>query len=153
MASLIRPGSEEDFEALADFWIATWQISAPEVDFAKHRPCFIADLTSALEDGRHILVAETKPSVPTGFVVVNPETAGLGHIAIAPEYLGRGVAADLMQAAKEICPQELFLTVNAANPRAIWFYAREGFEPLSETISPLTGQRALRMRWRRVRGN
>lgn len=149
MSYAIRPAKREDFPALVRFWIATWQLSTPHLDIEAHGSYIMGELTRAIGDGRHVLVAAQADGTPCGFAILNTKSREIEHIAAAREHLGHGLARLMMQAAKEVCPDELFLTVNKDNPRAIWFYAREGFEVVGEEMNLRLRLPVLRLRWQR----
>lgn len=122
----------------------------PQIDFEARRGYILGELRAALIDGRRIVVAVDAHGTACGFVIVHPANHELEQIAVAPAHLGRGAAAELMAAAKAISPDELFLSVNKGNPRAIWFYVREGFEVVGDGVNPLSGLPVLRMLWRQA---
>ncbi|MCA0399250.1 MAG: GNAT family N-acetyltransferase [Proteobacteria bacterium] len=148
MAYSVRPATPDDFATLVQFWIETWTLSMPEIDFEARRGYIQGELDCALNDGRIIMVAVEDGGQACGFAIVNLANCELEQIAVALAHLGRGAAALLMQAAKETSPRELLLSVNKGNPRAIWFYAREGFEVIGEGKNAMSGLPILRMRWK-----
>jgi putative acetyltransferase len=84
-----------------------------------------------------------------GFATVDPATAYLDQIAVAPEAKGAGTAGRLLDEARRLSPRGLELDVNQENTRALRFYAREGFEKITEGVNPNSGLKIWRLRWRK----
>jgi putative acetyltransferase len=66
---------------------------------------------------------------------------------VAQARKGRGLATRLLDAAKARARDGLRLDVNAANARAVRFYAREGFRKVGEGVNPASGLPTLAMAW------
>jgi putative acetyltransferase len=67
---------------------------------------------------------------------------------VAPEAWGSGVAAALLDAAKDLSPGGIELMVNKENARAIHFYQKHGFTYVGEGTNPVSGRPVDRMAWR-----
>ena len=72
----------------------------------------------------------------------------LDQIVVAPEALGLGRRAALLDEAKRLSPRGLDLLVNKDNARAIRFYEKHGFAYAGEDKNPVSGKPVNRMRWR-----
>ena len=131
---------------MLDLWVAAWQATMPEIDFAARRDWFAARLEDFSRVGTAILCAVDAATV-LGFITIDSQTQYLDQLAVTPTAFGQGVAGELLQAAKQVSPRAIELLVNQDNLRAIRFYEREGFtrgEPASGTT---TGRPVWRMRW------
>ena len=87
-----------------------------------------------------------------GFVTVDPKTQYLDQIVVAPEHwgqkiAGQGIAPALLDEAKRLSPDGLYLLVNKDNARAIAFYAKHGFVYDGDDKNPVSGIAVNRMRW------
>ncbi|MCF8476930.1 MAG: GNAT family N-acetyltransferase [Pseudolabrys sp.] len=82
-----------------------------------------------------------------GFVTVDPKTHYLDQIVVAPEHWGSGIALALLNEAKRLSPDGLYLLVNKDNARAISFYAKHGFVDDGDDKNPVSGIKVNRMRW------
>jgi putative acetyltransferase len=82
-----------------------------------------------------------------GFVTVEPETHYLDQIVVAPEHWGAGLALALLNEAKRLSPDGLYLLVNKDNARAIRFYEKHGFAYDGDDKNPVSGIAVNRMRW------
>ncbi len=143
----LRVRTDADCASLADLWIASWREAMPDIDFAARRPWFL-DHLRALEAGGAITVcAFDGLNRLLGFVTIDPATAYLDQLAIAPEAKGTGAAKLLLNEARRLSPNELVLEVNQDNARALAFYAREGFARTAEGVNPRSGLKTLRLRW------
>ncbi|MGL4727794.1 MAG: GNAT family N-acetyltransferase [Bosea sp. (in: a-proteobacteria)] len=134
----LRPGLEADMPALLDLWVEAWAKAMPEIDFASRRDWLRERQASMVAEGAVITMAE-HGSVAVGFTLVNPATAYLDQIAVAPAYWSKGIARQLLDHARQLCPDALGLHVNQQNSRAIHFYEREGFRRTGEGINPRSG--------------
>ncbi|HEY8031862.1 MAG TPA: GNAT family N-acetyltransferase [Methylocella sp.] len=143
----LRVRTDADCASLADLWIASWREAMPDIDFAARRPWFL-DHLRALEAGGAITVcAFDGLNRLLGFVTIDPATAYLDQLAVAPEAKGTGAAKLLLSEARRLSPNGLVLEVNQDNARALAFYAREGFAKTAEGVNPRSGLKTQRLRW------
>ncbi|HSI39487.1 MAG TPA: GNAT family N-acetyltransferase [Xanthobacteraceae bacterium] len=137
---ILRLAAPTDRPFLLDLWVAGWQATLPDIDFAARRAWFAAHLDTLEEAGAETWVAlgDTK-GAPLGFVTVSPHTGYIDQLALAPASWGSGVAAVLLAQARLRAPGRLALHVNTDNPRAVRFYEREGFRRAGEAVNPRSG--------------
>lgn len=126
MTWLIVPYRPSLKPALADLWVAAWGTAYPLYDFETRRGWLLDRLTAMETDGTAVLVGLVD-GVPGGFVTVHPGTGWIDQMLVGLAHQGSGLAAALMDAAKDAAPAGLTLDVNADNGRAIAFYRRQGF--------------------------
>jgi putative acetyltransferase len=145
----IRPFDPHDMTGVQDFWVASWTLTMPEIDFDERRPWLAAHLESMLAEGTEIRVAVAGKGQLAGFVTVDPANGHLDQICVASDWWGHGVAEALLAVAREISPTRLTLDVNSDNARAIAFYVREGFEETGKDINQRSGLPIVKMAWTR----
>ena len=146
MTVTIRPARAEDFSALADLWVGSWQSTMPGIDFAARRPWFLDHMAALQAAGAHVLVAAS-PDKLLGFVTVDPATQVMDQLAVADVHAGKGVGSQLIEAAKARSPSGLRLSVNTDNPRAISLYRRHGFMVVGEGRNARSGLPIIDMIW------
>jgi putative acetyltransferase len=132
---VIRPYEAADREPAASLWVAAWQLTMPEIDFAARRGWILDRLDTQTATGTVTICAESGGAL-TGFAMVEPAPAHLEQLVIAPDRFGSGIGTRLLEAAKRRCPERLSLRVNQDNPRAVRFYRREGFRIVGEGVNP-----------------
>jgi putative acetyltransferase len=138
-------GADED--AAIELWRRTWQQHFPHIDFTAREPWWRDRWRQELVPVARIMIAE-QAGVLVGFVTVDPQTRYLDQIVVAPEAWGSGVAAALLDAAKDLSPGGIELMVNKENARAIHFYQKHGFIYVGEGTNPVSGRPVDRMAWR-----
>lgn len=136
----------DDRAALQTLWIAAWQATLPEVDFAAQR-AWLADHLAALHAAGATTLCTGPRGQPTGFMTWFPADGLIEQLAVHPARFGTGPAAALLAAARAARPAGLHLLVNEENPRALAFYRREGFRVTDRTTNPGGTRPVLRMVW------
>jgi putative acetyltransferase len=138
-----RIGAE--LASLAELWVASWQEAMPDIDFSARRSWFLDHLQELEAAGAVTFCAFDGAEQLLGFVTIDPATAYLDQLAIAPGAKGSGAARLLVGEARRLSPRGLTLDVNQDNTRALRFYEREGFEKIGEGINPLSGLKTWRL--------
>jgi len=136
----------EDLGTIQSFWVASWTLTMPEIDFEARRQWLATHLESLEAEGTEIRVAHVGGE-RVGFVTIDPANGHMDQICVAPDWWGRGVAEALLHAARAISPGRLMLDVNTDNARAIRFYEREGFVKTDTSVNPRSGLPVIRMVW------
>ncbi len=144
----IRPFRPSDRDALADLWVEAWQETMPEIDFSARRGWIINQLDTQDWTGTVTICADAMGGTSVGFAMIQPERCWLEQLVVRPASFGGGIGRALLDAAKRICPESLSLRVNQDNPRAVRFYAREGFAVTAEGTNPGGRLRTWDMTWR-----
>ena len=134
MSLVLRDGGAGDHAGLAELWRAAWLQISPEIDFSARLP-FIRDQLAQSLAGRYRLRIACADGRPAGFTLVEPGTALLEQIAVAPVDWGTGAADALIRDALAAAGTALWLVVNQFNARAIRFYGRHGFAITGESVN------------------
>ena len=110
----LRPYQDTDFDCLAAIWIDSWKSTGVAV---ARTPSALRDrLREEIENGRAIHVAMSGPAV-IGFVALHEQR--LEQLFITPEAQGHGVGKQLLDFAKALNPDGLWLTMTAAACRGL----------------------------------
>ena len=134
---------------LTDLWVASWAATMPDIDFEARRPWLVDHLRALNEAGVDIVCAfDAGNGVMCGFVTIDARTGRLDQIAVHRDARGSGAARALLDEAKRRAPGRVALDVNAANPRAVAFYLREGFRKVGEGVNPRSGLATIDLEWR-----
>ncbi len=142
----LRPAESGDLPRLATLWIASWQEAMPAIDFAGRRQWFFGHMQALHAAGSVTVCALDGAGTIIGFVSIDPVTAYLDQLAVAPALKGAGVGRLLLNEAARISPKGIIVDVNAGNVRARAFYKREGFAKIGEGVNPRSGLKTLRLR-------
>ncbi len=142
----LRPYRAEDEDAAIALWLATWQRTYPEIDFAARVTWWRARWRSELVPNAAVIVAEQGAEL-VGFVTID---AGgyLDQLVVAPDHWGSPLGDALIGEAKQRSPHQITLLVNRDNARAIRFYTRNGFVAAGDDVNPTSGRPVLRMQWK-----
>jgi putative acetyltransferase len=145
----LRPYQSADEGAALALWQRSWQQAYPEIDFAKRVEWFREHWTN-LQLNSKIVVAECEaaPDQLAGFVAVSPRSGYLDQIVVAPEVQHLGVGKALLDTAKQIGREGLYLHVNKDNARALDFYQKCGFVIAGEDVNRRSGAPVYMMTWR-----
>jgi putative acetyltransferase len=133
---------------IADLWVASWVKTLPSIDFEARRPWLVAHLAEATAKGAVVRVAIVETGDVVGFVLIDPATGYLDQIAVHPDQWGAGIAEALIREARHLSPEKIVLDVNADNPRAVAFYARQGFREIGRGVNPRSGLATVKLEWR-----
>ena len=144
----LRDYAEGDLPALIDLWVAAWRETGFAIDFEARREWLADHLRTLSGCGAAIVVGLDAEGAPAGFVTIDAKTGTLDQLCVAPSERGSGLARALLEEAKRRSPGAVELEVNEANARALRFYEREGFDPVSRGSSALSGLPTLKMRWK-----
>jgi putative acetyltransferase len=128
----------KDDTLVADFWVAAWQATMPEIDFEARRPWILEHLAHMRDSGQvvrgHYLGNEIQ-----GFYTLFPATGLIEQICVRREAAGQGIGAHLIEDAETFTRAPLNLVVNADNNVARRFYEKLGFVDLSTGVSAMSG--------------
>jgi putative acetyltransferase len=141
------PRQPGDFEPITGLWVTSWRTVMPQIDFEARRPWFGKHLLATEGGGGQTVCAFADDDRLAGFILLVAHRAYLEHIVVHPHYFGRGLAAQLLDHAKALCPSGLKLDVNADNARALRFYEREGFLQIAAGRNPNSGLPTVKLHW------
>ena len=143
----LRPYAAADEDAAIELWRRTWQKHYAHIDFDARVAWWRGRWRKELVPAARIVLAEIDGAM-AGFVTVDPKTTYLDQIVVAPEHWGSDIALALLDEAKRLSPNGLYLLVNKDNFRAIRFYEKHGFVYAGEDKNPVSGLAVSRMAWR-----
>jgi putative acetyltransferase len=149
----LRPYANADADAAIALWLATWQATYPQIDFAarlswwrEHWRKLTASATIAVA----VAAQDGRSEKMIGFVTIEPHTHYLDQLVVAPEYWGKAVAAALIAEAKRLSPDFIDLDVNTDNARALGFYRKHGFVVIGDGVNASSGRPVHHLRWRMI---
>ena len=145
----LRPYQASEEDAAVVLWQRAWQEAYPQIDFSK-RLAWFREHWSDLQLHSRIIVAEFSipPHRLAGFVAVSPRSGYLDQIVVTPEAQHLGVGQALIDAAKQIGRDGLYLHVNKDNARGLAFYQKCGFVIAGEDVNRRSGAPVYMMTWR-----
>lgn len=119
----IRYALPDDAEAIADVFLNARREAMPWLPVLHSRKDTIAYFAGHVLVHQTVLVAETNRSV-VGFIAL--QSGHIDHLYIGPANQSRGIGAQLLGKAKELCPGGLTLWTFQSNMRARRFYEARG---------------------------
>ena len=144
----LRPYQTMEIDAALALWQRAWQLAYPQIDFSKRVDWFRDHWSTLVLDSKIVVAEFSNGSRLAGFVVVSPRTGYLDQIVVAPEAQRMGVGKALIDAAKQIGREGLYLHVNKDNTRALAFYQTSGFTVAGEDVNRRSGAPVYMMTWR-----
>jgi putative acetyltransferase len=141
------PRRPSDFELITDLWVTSWRTAMPQIDFEARRPWFGKHLLATEDVGGQTVCAFADGDHLAGFILLATHRSYLEQIVVHPHYFGGGLAGQLLDHAKVLCPAGLKLDVNADNARALRFYEREGFLQIAAGRNPNSGLPTVKLHW------
>ena len=146
----LRPYQPSDEGAALALWQRGWQQAYPQIDFSKRVDWFREHWRDELQLHAKIIVAETGLGSGglAGFVAVSPRTGYLDQIVVAPETQRMGLGKLLIEAAKHVGREGLYLHVNKDNESGLDFYQKCGFVISGEDVNRRSGAPVYMMTWR-----
>jgi putative acetyltransferase len=142
----IQPYQPYDLEPTVELWYRTRCQTFPHLQhpqpYSQWQQCFQAYASNST----NIIIAEIDNRI-LGFMVVKLPERELQQIFIDPNYQNQGIGSILVNKAKEICPQELKLTVLQQNQKACRFYEKHGFIAGKLSINKVNGQPCIEYSW------
>jgi putative acetyltransferase len=142
----LRQRRDDDMDAIAQLWAASWREELPDIDFRARLDWFRIHLPALEAAGAVTICGFDRRDRLIGFVTVDPGSGYLDQLAVSPDAKGSGAAAVLLKEARRISLLPLCLDVNQDNPRALRFYKREGFEATEAGVNRRSGLKTWRMR-------
>jgi putative acetyltransferase len=142
----LRSYQQSDEDATIALWLATWQKTYPEIDFAGRVTWWRKRWRDELVPNASIIVAEQDDAL-IGFVTIDAKSY-LDQLVVSPAQWGSPLGTALVDEAKRLSPDHITLLVNADNFRAIRFYQRNGFVDAGPDVNPTSGRPVLKMEWK-----
>jgi GNAT superfamily N-acetyltransferase len=135
MASSIREFCEDDFETVTRLWRAAREFAFPDFQCEKGHT-FAEDcdyFRNVILQNNDIWVAELDGRV-AGFLAIAGDF--VDQLFVHPDFQGRGVGGDLLNHAKHLSPEHLFLYTFQVNVNGRAFYEKNGFVAVRFGVSP-----------------
>jgi GNAT superfamily N-acetyltransferase len=132
----IRLYENADFDALTILWRVAREKSLPE--FQKQKGYFFYEdqwyFREHLLKENTVWVAEDETGRPVAFMAVKDDF--IDHLYIHPDHWRKGIGEQMLQFARTLSPQHLWLYTLQANLNARAFYEKNGFVITKLGISP-----------------
>ncbi len=132
---MIRPYREDDFEVVTAFWFEAMQVAMPEMMKRMNH-----NLEGAREFFQNSVVTESQlwvyefENAPIAFLALADDF--VDRLYVTPAHHRRGVGRALLDYAKTLSPNHLWLYTHAANKMARVFYEKNGFIAENFGVSP-----------------
>jgi GNAT superfamily N-acetyltransferase len=150
MAVAIRPYRDEDRDATARLWLASWRSTglAVALKFSEDELYTLnyERIPRELATGWAIYLGWDDDRL-VGFLALKPVTRCLDQLFVLPEAQGAGVGPALLDFAKHQLPKGLWLRTADENRRACAFYEREGCRRGETQTHPSLGHTTVTYRW------
>ena len=142
----IRSYKSSDIEAVVKLWWETWHNTFPQIKHPQPYPLWKARFENDLMVRGSIWVVEIAGCI-VGFMVVMEEEKELNQLFVDSDYQNQGIGKALLEKAKEICPQGLWLTTLQSNTKACLFYEKHGLKAGKPSRNTINGQPNIEYRW------
>jgi putative acetyltransferase len=132
---IIREYRSEDFDPVTILWRISREKSIPEFQLEKGH-FFFEDrdyFQKQIVRNNQIWVVESR-SYPVGFMAMNKDF--VDQLYIDPEHQRRGIGKSLLNLARELSPEHVWLYTLQVNAGAREFYEKNGFVAEKFGISP-----------------
>jgi len=132
---MIRPYREDDFEVVTALWFEAMHAAMPEM---MKRMGF--ELEGAREYFRNAIILQDQlwvydsEGMPVAFLGI--ENDFLDRLYVDPKHHRRGFGQELLDFAKTLSPNHLWLYTHAANKTARVFFEKNGFVAEAFGVSP-----------------
>ena len=132
---MIRPYREEDFETVVEFWFHAVQAAEPELC---QRMGY--EIQSAREYFKNVVIPENKmwvyelDGVPVGLLAMQNDY--IDRLYVDVNFHRRGIGTALIEYARSLSPDHLWLVTDQANKMSRPFYEKHGFVVTKFGVSP-----------------
>lgn len=133
--TLIRPYASDDFDSVTRLWRAAREVAFPDFQREKGHtfPEDCEYFRNVILQNDDVWVAEVDGSV-AGFLAIAGDF--VDQLFIHPDFQRRGVGRDLLEQAKRLSPEHLFLYTFQVNVNGRAFYEKNGFAAVRFGVSP-----------------
>ena len=142
----LRPYHPDDFESLVRLWYESWHHNFPNLQhpwtYLQWREHFQDRVTA----NASIWIAEGTGQL-AGFIVLHENNGYLDQIFVSPAMQRQGVGTILLNKAKELSPDGIYLDTLQSNTKSRRFYEKHGFQPGRPGINHNSGQPNIEYRW------
>lgn len=132
---MIRPYREEDFESVTQFWFDAMEVAMPGLAGRLGH-----ELNGAREYFKNVVAVENQLWVyeldnkPVGYLGIAGEF--IDRLYVHPAYHRRGIGQALLDHARTLSPNHLWLYTHQANTNARALYEKNGFVAEKFGVSP-----------------
>lgn len=123
---MIRPYQEKDFEIIVKFWFEAMQVATPEL---------IKRMNYEFQDAREYFKNSVIPTnkiwiyelhqKPVGFIGMQDDL--IDRLYVNPQHHRQGIGQSLLEFAKTLSPNHLWLYTHQANKMSRAFYEKNNF--------------------------
>ncbi len=142
----LRPYHPNDFESIVRLWYESWHDNFPNLQhpwtYAQWKEHFQDRITA----NASIWIAESDSQL-AGFIVLHENSGYLDQIFVAPPMQHQGIGTLLLNKAKELSPDGIYLDTLQSNTKSRRFYEKHGFQPGRVGINSNNGQPDIEYRW------
>ena len=134
-STVIREYHEDDFDAATRLWRAAREVAFPDFQSRKGHT-FEEDceyFRNVISQNNDLWVAEADGRI-AGFLAIAGDF--VDQLFVHPDFQRRGVGRDLLEHAKLLSPEHLFLYTFQINENGRAFYEKNGFVPVRFGVSP-----------------
>jgi putative acetyltransferase len=143
----LRPYQPDDFESVVRLWHRSWHQAFPGFEHPWSYEQWRAHFQEKVAANERIWIAESASQI-AGFLVLRESDGYLDQIFVAPEIQRQGVGTILLNKAKQLAPNGIYLTTLQRNTSACLFYEQHGFVAERTGINSNNGQPNIEYRWR-----
>jgi ribosomal protein S18 acetylase RimI-like enzyme len=132
---VIRPYRTDDFEIVTDFWLRAQQVAVPEL---VKRMGY--EIKGARQYFREAVVTKNKiwvyelDGAPVAFIAIRDDF--IEQFYVDPQFHRQGIGKTLLDHARGLSPDHLWLYTNQINSMARAFYEKNGFVATRFGFSP-----------------
>ena len=128
MAPTIRPARPDESDAIANVFLHSWKTLMPDIPIGHTDDQVRAWIAKSVMVQKRVFVATENDAVIAMMALSEDgEGAGIDHLYVAPESVGRGVGTALLEHALAILRAPVWLYAFQSNERAREFYEARGF--------------------------
>jgi putative acetyltransferase len=127
----------EDFDAVVMLWRISREKSLPDFQLRKGH-FFYEDINyfrdHILPENQIWVVAESETARPIAFMAIKEDF--IDHLYVHPDHWRKGIGQRLINHARTLSPQHLWLYTLQININARTFYEKNGFKAIEFGVSP-----------------
>jgi GNAT superfamily N-acetyltransferase len=146
MPLAVRPYRDEDRRAVAQLWLASWRSTGLAVAQHATEAGNFERIGAEFAAGWVVHLAWEGERL-AGFLALKPASGCLDQLFVLPSAQGTGVGRALLDLAKQLLPDGLWLRTAVDNTRACRFYERNGLRAAETATHPTLGHPTIIYRW------
>ena len=135
----IRPYNYPDMERVVRLWYKVWHQTFSNIKHPHPYALWKARFQDDIAVRGNIWVAEVDGLI-VGFFVVIEEERELNQLFVDVDFQNQGIGKALLEKAKAICSDGLWLQTLQSNTKACLFYEKNGFKVVKFSKNKINGQ-------------